>query len=120
MQVSAGTGQASDERTDLWLGLLLDRGADELEGCGPAFGAFVQVDEDVWFQRALVGVAEQALRLGLVEAEVLGGEGRDCRPRSVAAQRELRVGTSRKQDRDAIGDAVDEATQDLADVLAVI
>src|SRR3954454_25244839 len=104
MHVAARTRQTCNERPYLGLCLGLDRRTNQLEGGRPAFGTFAEVDENVRLERALVRLAEQALRFGLVEAEVFCGQSRDLGAVSIATEWELRVSARREEDRHAVRD----------------
>ena len=72
VELLVGAAQAPDEPADLGRRPIAERGLDELERRGPAFGPGGDVGEDVGFELAPVRLGEEPRRLGSVEPEVVG------------------------------------------------
>ena len=76
--------------------------ANELQRCGPALGAATELGEHRRLDADVVGVAEELLGLGGVEAEVVGVELGDLALGAQAGQADRRLAPGGEDERHAI------------------
>ena len=116
MQRAPGSAQRRDECPGLGRGSLAQRRSDELEGRGPAFRPSVELRQDVRLERPPVCLAEEAFRLGGLEAESVAADLGHFAKRPESGDRQDRRPSAQDHDAQALGSAGHDLAHDLLQV----
>ena len=108
--------ESADERPDLARRPVAKGGIHELERCRPAFGPRGDIGKDVRVQVAAIGLAEQAIRLVGIEAQVVGGQLRDLAGRSQPGDRDPRRASAGEDDGQSLRGTRDDLAGDELDI----
>ena len=120
VELALGAAERRDEGADLARVPIVDGGSNELQRGRPALGPPRELGEDGGLEAHVVRLAEEPLRLGGVEAEVVGPELGDLAERPQASEADRRLAPAGEHERHPLRPSGQELAQDVPDVGRVV
>ena len=120
VEVPLCAAQRRDECPHLGGVPIVQGSADELQRGGPALGAPAELRQDGWLEPHLVRLAEEALCLCDVEAQIVRPELGDLTQRPKPGEPDRGFSTAGKDERHSLGPALQQLPEHLLDVRRVV